>query len=330
MWALLALTGGVVGFVALLSLIVQSAPKMSLQHRRVLITGGSQGIGLAIATLLARRGCRVVITARGVDQLNAAVMHINSDVKPAHIVSFVAMDVSSQTAVEGSMSAVHQKLGGPPEIVICCAGFSYPTRFLDCPAAEAERMMQVNYFGCVNVVRSTLPAMLTGSFGRVVLVSSMASDARVAGFTLYSPTKAALMAFGQALDMEVACRGVRCQVVLPPDVETPGYAAENKVKSEECKRICAMGGVQPFSSQHMAEAVVDGVENYRFKITLGFDGFMMKVGTAGLSAPSSIGEVLVEVLLAGIVRLVGCVYTKLHYAIVKDVVQNERRKGKSD
>jgi 3-dehydrosphinganine reductase len=304
-------------------------PRFSCKGARVLVTGGSTGIGLEIAKELARRGAKVVISARREDVLKKAVNDVNKAVAGEGLLpplSYVVMDVSNEGVVAAATALAAEQLGGDIDLLVCSAGFSHPSRFEDCSAAVARNMMEVNYFGCTNVVRAVLPKMTARGKGRVALVSSMAASAAIAGFTNYSPTKAALKAFAQALDMEVACLGIRVQLINPPDVETPGYEAENLVKSPECREICAMGGATPFTAEAMARASVDGIETYSFQVNLGFDGIMLGWGTAGMQPPTGMKELLGEFALGGILRLVAVVYTKLHYNIVANVRSKERSK----
>lgn len=327
-------TVGVVGVVitTLLSVVafaVHRVPRLELKGARVLITGGSTGIGLELAKEFVRKGSHVVISARREEVLRGATAEINAEATAAssllHKASYVVMDVGSEDRVRDACASALKSVGGAEgfDVVVCCAGFSHPSRFLDCPVAVAKQQMEVNYFGCLNVARAVLPAMLKQKRGRIVFVSSMAAAAPIAGFTTYAPTKAAVRAFAQALDMEYACMGVRSQVVNPPDVETPGYEEENKVKSEECKQICALGGASPFTPKAMAQACVKGIESYSFQVNLGFDGVMLGYGSACMEAPASAVDLVMQFMFGGIIRLVGAVYTKFHYGIVKNVRRAE-------
>lgn len=321
----------VAGVFAVMLFAVHRVPKWTLKGSKVLITGGSTGIGLEIAKELVRRGAKVVISARREDVLRSAVAEINKvdtdkvgKLLPA--AGYVVMDVSNEKLVADGVVLAKVFLGGPVDLVICSAGFAHPSRFLDCPASVARSMMDINYFGCTNVVRAVLPEMVQSGSGRVVLISSMAASAAIAGFTNYSPTKAALKAFAQALDMEYACLGVRSQLINPPDVATPGYEKEMEVKSPECKQICALGGAAPFTAEQMGKASVDGIESYSFQVNLGFDGVMLGWGSAGMQPPTSILGLTAEFMLGGILRLVGTVYTKVHYGIVSSVRKGEKVK----
>lgn len=302
-------------------------PRLTFAGKRVLITGGSTGIGLSVAKEIARRGGHVAVAARREAVLREAVKEIKAVAAEGVQVTYTVVDVSDIGETEKAVANLSKRMGGAIDVLICSAGFAHPSRFLDCPPDVARSMMDINYFGCVNAARAVLPQMLEQGFGRVVVVSSMASVAAVAGFTAYSPTKAAIRAFAQAMDMEHAPLGVRFQVVNPPDVATPGYEKENLVKSEECKRICAMGGAAPFTPDAMAASIVAGIERFSFQVNLGFDGWLLGTGSAGMEAPTSVLQLAVEVLFGGIVRLIGVIFTRLHYNIVASVRKEESKRG---
>ena len=312
---------------------VHRVPKLDVKHKTVVITGGSIGIGYAMAVEFCRRGAHVVLIARRKELLETAVTNIKKTkgCEKATITYFVCDVTAGGEALQRNLvqptckwSAQQTNGSGSVDILVCNAGFSYPARFQDIPEDKARSMMDVNFWGSVDVVRQVLPVMHKQNSGRIVLVSSMTSGAPVAGFTMYAATKSAIKSFAAALDMENAARGIRVQVLNPPGVATPGFALENQVKSEEWKEICAMGGATPFTSEQVAEATGSQIENYKFQIYTGFDGFLLRLATAGMDPPTSSGRLLLEVALSGIVRLVAPVYTKLHYGIVRSVLKRQK------
>jgi 3-dehydrosphinganine reductase len=324
MWLYVPL--GLLAVPVLASLVlVQRVPRLHVKDKVVLLTGGSAGIGLELAIALVAKGARVAIAARRRAVLVEAVAEIKkrSGVTDDKFITFVEMDVADAASAQAGVDAVRFWAGRDVDVCICNAGYSLPSRFLDIPQAHQTGMVDVNFHGCANVCRAVLPRMYERKSGRVVLVSSMAGTAPVAGFTVYGATKAAIRAFAQSLDMESAARGVRVQVVNPPDVATPGYEEENKTKSPECLAICAMGGVTPMKPAEFAAGVLAGIENYSFQVNVGFDGNFLAMGTAGMDPPTNHLWFIGEVVLGGLLRLVCAVYVYLHYGIVRGIHRKE-------
>ncbi|KAG5466625.1 hypothetical protein LSCM1_00790 [Leishmania martiniquensis] len=330
MWALfVALTSALgAALVTTAMWTVQRAPRWEWGSSTVLITGGSAGIGLATAKCLARRHVPfLVLAARRESVLREAVQEVKRVIEECGSrtrVSCVAMDVADEVSVATGLSRAKAQCDGRPiNLLICNAGFAHPARFMESTMAHARQMMEVNYFGSLAVLWRVLPEMLEMKQGRVVLMSSMAARAPIAGYTLYSATKAGLRAFAHSLDMENSCLGVRVQVVSPPDVETPGYAHESEVKSPECAAISSFGGAKPFTAEAMAQSIVQGIEDYSFDITLGSDGTLLSYGCAGMEPATSVSALLVQSALGGVLRLGLAVFSKIHYGIVKKVRLSE-------
>ena len=316
-----------VGLLVAFMLLKHTVARFHIRGKVALVTGGSVGIGLDLAKELAKKGAHVYIAARRTDILKTAQAEVAAAGAAAgfstNTFGYVQMDVADEASVAKAVKQIFAT-HGRIDLLICNAGLSHPSRFLDIPESKCRQMMDVNFFGCVNVVRAVLPKMLENKSGRVVVTSSMASAAAVAGFSIYSPTKAAVRAFAQAMDMENAALGVRFQVLNPPDVQTPGFDEENKVKSPECKQICEMGGNTTFASDAVAKATIAGIENYRFQINIGFDGFMLGNLTANMEPPTSVGQLLFQFCFSGLLRVVSAGYVKAHYGIVKKVRASEK------
>jgi 3-dehydrosphinganine reductase len=329
-WTAAAAWGSILFAVATYAL-KHKVPLFTFPERVVIITGGSEGMGLEMAKQLVSRGCHVYIAARRQELLNKALEELETIAKSDGFYGIrrygaLKVDVSDEASIAKEFQKV-LATHGRVDLLICNAGFSYPARFLEISPEKAKQMMDVNFWGCVNSVRAVLPKMHEQKFGRVLLVSSMAATASVAGFSIYGPTKSALRAFAQAMDMENATLGVRFQCLNPPDVATPGFEEENKSKSTECKKICAFGGASPFSAKEVALAAIRGIESYSFNISVGFDGFLLGVLASAMEPPTSALHLLFETLFGGLLRFVICVYVKFYYRIVDQVRRDEARGG---
>jgi 3-dehydrosphinganine reductase len=307
--------------VGLLQYLTHRVPRLDFNGKHILVTGGSAGIGLAIAKEAARRGAHVTLAARRMETLKEAQKDVAAVAKPSRVVSVVSIDVSDQVAVESALRKVDSER--PVDIAVLNAGLSYPARFMDIPPTAVQNMMNTNVVGVFNVARAVLPGMQARKAGRLVVVSSMASVAAVAGFTVYSATKAAIRAFAQALDMEVAHEGIRVQVLNPPDVDTPGFQTENTHKSPECKAICEGSGVC-WQADDVARRTLNGMEEYSFQINIGLDGWMLGTLSANMEPPTGVFQLLLQCLLTGTLRFVGVFYTKAHYGIVQKIRKQQK------
>ncbi|CBH15418.1 short-chain dehydrogenase, putative [Trypanosoma brucei gambiense DAL972] len=310
---------------------VHRVPFFHIKGCCALVTGGSLGIGLETAKQLVKLGARVVIiAARNEQSLRAGVEALRVEAKVTGTkVEYVVMDVADEVSVEQAMDKVSKDVtaagGKYLDLLVCNAGFSIPARFVDITPAEARRMMDVNFFGCVNVLRMVLPSMLEQRAGRVVFVSSLAARCPLAGYSVYAASKAAIRAFAHSMDMENSCRGVRFQVISPPDVYTPGFEQENIRKSPECTALSSFGGDEPVTALDMAKQIVDSIKHYRFDVSLGVDKQLLCWMVAGVEPATDVLELLLQVLLNGWLRLAMAVLSKLHYNIVWRVRKDDEK-----
>jgi 3-dehydrosphinganine reductase len=233
-------------------------PKLSGSH--VLITGGSSGIGLATARLALGRGARVSLVARRPDVLAEAAASLRS---AGGKVSVAAADVADAAQVAVAIDALTDA-HGPVEIAVCSAGQARPGYFTELDPELFRSMMDVNYFGTVNVVRAVVPGMIERRRGSVVGVSSAAGLVGVFGYTAYAPTKFAVRGFLESLRGELAPYGVHVGCSYPPDTDTPQLEDENRYKPKETKAIS--GTITPLSAERVAQSIVDGIEKERFVI----------------------------------------------------------------
>nr|CCC93576.1 putative short-chain dehydrogenase [Trypanosoma congolense IL3000] len=315
---------------------VHRVPLFPINGCCALVTGGSLGIGLETARELVRRGARlVIIAARNEETLKTAVEELRTEVVGRDTkVEYVVMDVADETSVSRALEEVMRTLQttgkAALDLVVCNAGFSVPSRFVDITPAEGRRMMDVNFFGCVNVVRAVLPSMLQQRGGRFVFVSSLAARCPLAGYSIYAASKAAIRAFAHSLDMENSYKGVRCQVISPPDVYTPGLEQENLRKSPECSALSSFGGDAPVTAADMGRRVTNSIVNYRFDESIGFDKQLLCWAVAGTEPATGVLELFMQFLFSGWLRLFLAVLSKLHYNIVLRVRVDEEKKKKPE
>ena len=238
---------------------------MMLRDSHVLVTGGSSGIGLAIARRCAAAGARVSLVARDASKLSTARALVIA-ATPSAKVEIVAADVSIEAQVIAAVGAV-QASNGPVDILVTSAGVATPGRFEAMPSSVFERSMAVNYFGTLYALRAVIAGMRERRRGAIVLVSSGAGLVGLFGYSAYAPTKFALRGLAETLRGELRQTGVQVSIVYPPDTDTPQLAEENLTKPAETKAITAGAGL--WTADEVARVTIEGMTLGRFAITPG-------------------------------------------------------------
>jgi 3-dehydrosphinganine reductase len=238
---------------------------MTFRDSHVLVTGGSSGIGLAIARQCAAEGSRLSLIGRDAEKLDAARKSILGTVPDAQV--FVASaDVSVEAQVKVALASA-QQANGPVDVLVTSAGVARPGHFEEIPVDDFERSMAVNYLGTVYPLKVVLPSMRQRRRGAVVLISSGAGLVGLFGYTAYSPSKFAVRGLAESLRGELKGSGVQISIVYPPDTDTPQLAEENLTKPAETRAITAGAGL--WSADEVARVTLAGVKCGRFAITLG-------------------------------------------------------------
>lgn len=238
-----------------------------------LITGGSSGIGRAIAGKLAADGYSLSLIARREALLQETAAELRGMfVDPEQEVFTQVADVADSGAATAAVSAATASLG-VPDLVVTSAGMAHPGYFEDISLRVHEQSMAVNYFGTLYVVNAVLPAMRARHSGRIVMIASGASLLGIFGYASYCPSKFALKGLAETLHAELKADGVGISIAYPPDTETPMLTEENKIKPAETKLITGL--VKPWSADDVADCVLDGIERGRFAITPGATIAMM-------------------------------------------------------
>lgn len=235
---------------------------MRWQGAHVVVTGGSSGIGEALALDLAGRGAALTLLARGADRLDA----VAETIRAAHPDAAVAgrpCDVSDRTSVDVVLEAAERE-HGPVDVLVCSAGITLPGRFLEADDQTFRDMVEVDYFGTLWPIRHVAPAMAERGSGSIVGVASAAALVGVYGYSAYGAAKFAVRGLLESLRTELAPLGVHVGCVYPPDVDTPMLAAEEEHKPPETKAIA--GAIEPIDAAQVAAAIVRGVEKRRPEI----------------------------------------------------------------
>ena len=237
--------------------------------KHAIITGGSSGIGKAVAKLIAAEGTSVSIIARNPEKLTSARQEIaefaiNPEQKISSFIADVAVNDQVVLAVEQAIA-----LAGDPDLLITSAGIAIPDHFANLSLDIFEKTMQVNYFGSLFAIKAVLPAMTEAGTGKIVLISSGAGLVGLYGYTAYSSSKFALRGLAESLRGELKPQGIQVAIVYPPDTDTPQLAAENKTKPKATKAITATA--KTWSAEAVAQEIIKGINKQQFAIAPGLE-----------------------------------------------------------
>lgn len=241
-------------------------PAAYFAGKHVLVTGGSAGIGLAVARRLVGLGAGVTLVARRPEPLAEAAAELQRSHAGSRV-RILALDIADEAAVA---EAVPRELAEQPlDVLVNCAGISRAAEFLDAAPADLREHMEVNYFGAVWMCRAVVPHFLERGSGHVVNVGSTASLIGVFGYSAYTPPKFALYGFSEVLRAELRRQGVGVTVVLPSSTRTGMLEEELADAPPETRAIILSGRV--LSPEQVADALVRGVAKGRFEVVPGAD-----------------------------------------------------------
>lgn len=238
--------------------------------KSVLITGGSSGIGLAIARDLVKRGSKVILLARRQNLLEEAYSELTTipGIERDRVVLLQA-DVTRDKELKEILNQF-MDANGIPEIVINSAGVSHPGTFTSLKPEIFHWLMDVNYFGTVNVLKTIVPRMQSRRSGTIVNISSVAGFIGLYGYTAYSASKFAVSGFSDALRSEVKPYGIQVSIVFPPDTQTPQLEYEDKYKPFITRELA--GTANLMSADVVARDILKQVARGKYIILPGTEG----------------------------------------------------------
>lgn len=239
------------------------------QNKKVLITGGSSGIGLALASLLIQHQAKVCILARTPENLQKAVRKLeNTRPSPDVEITSISADVSDSTNLNQALSQLFSRWR-KVDILINSAGVAHPGEFWLLEEKIFHQTMQINYFGTVNAIRAVLPNMLAEKTGIIVNLSSVVGYLNIYGYTAYGASKHAVTGLSDALRMELKPHGIQVSLVYPPDTDTPQLAYENQYKPYVTRVLASNGGI--LKPEQVAREILVGVARGNYLILPGFE-----------------------------------------------------------
>jgi NAD(P)-dependent dehydrogenase (short-subunit alcohol dehydrogenase family) len=197
----------------------------TLAGKVALVTGAGRGIGKAVSLLLAESGCRVVLTARSGDQLDAVAAIIERDKGEAFA---VPADLTRDDEMHRLLDSIREKWGGV-DVLINNAGWGKRAPVARAKIEDWDQTLRVNLRAPMVLAHHLVPDMIAKSEGAVINIGSISGKAGEANGSAYSASKFGLIGFTQSLYEEVREHGIKVAVILPGFVDTPLIPANRQL-----------------------------------------------------------------------------------------------------
>lgn len=242
--------------------------------RVALVTGGSGGIGEALAAELAKRGMALALLARRPDALDASAARLR---EAGARVTTHPCDVREVTSIEAALAsavAAHGRL----DLVAACAGIGRHVPFAEHDAASIDTLLETNVAGHLHTLRCALP-QLRREGGWIVSVSSVAGRLGQPGEAVYSASKFAVTGLSEALTIELAPYGIHVLTVYP------GFVRTGFVPEADLWRVPARAIETAVEPEQVARAIVHALERGRHELTIpriAAGGYLMRTLAPGL------------------------------------------------
>lgn len=219
------------------------ADHTSLAGKRILLTGGTSGIGRATLKLLLEEGARVVTFGRHQDDLDDAIAAADG----GDVFGLVA-DAATQHGIDRVFAAVDEKLDGLDILVACAALGAQPIH--DMADEDWRYVIDTNLVGYLACAEEAMNRMDEGTGGHLVFVGSISVEIKAEGESVYSATKAGVQAFAETLRKEVSSRNIRVSVIQPGSVDTDMQECSKDEKRE------AVGREEMLHADEVGEAIL--------------------------------------------------------------------------
>lgn len=237
------------------------------QNKSVLITGGSSGLGLAIARAFCRGGAQVAIAARSPDKLEAAAVELRQF---GGKVLAVQADIQKQADVEAMVARTVEAFGGL-DVLVNNAGSSARGAVIDTTAEEFAALMDLNFTALVRCTRAAMPHLLK-SHGSLINIGSLAGKTAARYMGAYSATKFAVSAYSAQLRLELGPQGLHVLLVSPGPIsrDEPRTYSDDKAKNipESARKPGGGAKVSLIKPDRLAEQILQAVARRKSELVV--------------------------------------------------------------
>ncbi len=233
----------------------------------VVITGGSSGIGLAIAKAFALKKAKIVLISRNKEKLIQAKTELEKISGIPSSAFYFPADVSDKEQINMVMLQIGEQFHGI-DVFVNSAGIITCGRFVDQPIQDLEACLFTNYLGAVYATKAAWP-WLKKNKGLLSFVSSVAGYTGVIGYSGYAPPKFAMTGLAECLRLEAKDDGMRLSIIYPPDTETALLEYERKHSLPES--IALNKNIKTITAEQVAKIFMEGLQKNKFEIYCDFN-----------------------------------------------------------
>lgn len=230
--------------------MIMALETTSLAGKRIVLTGGTTGIGRATLKLLSEAGARVLTFGRHQEALDEAIALTAAHEKAIGIVA----DAATKEGVDSVFAAADAELGSVDMLVTCAALGAQPIHEMD--DADWRYVIHTNLIGTLASARAAVKRMEKQGGGHLLFVGSISTEIKAEGESVYAATKAGIHAFAETLRKEVAAKNIKVSVIQPGSVDTDMQECSDAEKAE------AVAQAEMLHAEEIAEAI-------RFVLTRG-------------------------------------------------------------
>jgi 3-dehydrosphinganine reductase len=249
---------------------------MDFDNKNIFISGGSSGIGLALAKKFSKQGANITILARRESLLKSAIKEIENSAKSENQrFQYISANVCDFEELNSKLSKENTDFN----YLFNCAGIAYPGEFIDIDPLIFKNTIEINYLGTVYLTKLLVPRMIAQKSGHIINFSSYVALVGYYGYTAYAPSKYAIEGFSRTLRPELKPYGIDVSVVIPQDTDTPQLVFERarqpfvtKHTNEIVEKI--FGSSALISADQAAEYIFHGIEKKKFLIYFGTAGLI--------------------------------------------------------